>query len=111
MDNRIGINPVDIVIEADDLYGDGVNIAARIGLPSCNGAAPRSCSLPLQSYAAIYADHFESYAGQKLEVTGEQPAVSGVTVHSQVVKANGEPVKVNLGPKSTCVLRLETVTR
>jgi adenylate cyclase len=27
---RIGINVVDIIIEGDDIYGDGVNIAARI---------------------------------------------------------------------------------
>jgi phospholipid transport system substrate-binding protein len=30
--------------------------------------------------SAIYADRFDSYAGQKLEVTGEQPASSGVMV-------------------------------
>ena len=45
--------------------------------------------------SAIYADRFDSYAGQKLEVTGEQPAPSGVMVRSQIVKANGEPVKVD----------------
>jgi phospholipid transport system substrate-binding protein len=45
--------------------------------------------------SAIYADRFDSYAGQKLEVTGEQPAPSGVMVKSQIVKANGEPVKVD----------------
>jgi phospholipid transport system substrate-binding protein len=45
--------------------------------------------------SAIYADRFDSYAGQKLEVTGEQSASSGVMVHSQIVKANGEPVKVD----------------
>src|SRR5262249_39138281 len=28
--------------------------------------------------SAIYADRFDSYAGQKLEVTGEEPAASGV---------------------------------
>ena len=28
--------------------------------------------------SAIYADRFDSYGGQKLEVTGEQPASSGV---------------------------------
>ena len=38
---------------------------------------------------------FDSYAGQKLEVTGEQPAPSGVMVRSQIIKANGEPVKVD----------------
>ena len=45
--------------------------------------------------SAIYADRFDSYAGQKLEVTGEQPAPSGVIVQSQIVKANGEPVEVD----------------
>ncbi len=45
--------------------------------------------------AAIYADRFDSYSGQKLQVTGEQPATSGVIVRSQIVKANGEPVKVD----------------
>ena len=45
--------------------------------------------------SAIYADRFDSYAGQKLEVTSEQPAPSGVMVKSQIIKANGEPVKVD----------------
>jgi len=45
--------------------------------------------------SAIYADRFDSYAGQKLQVTDEQPATAGVMVHSQIVKANGEPVKVD----------------
>jgi hypothetical protein len=40
--------------------------------------------------AAIYADRFDSYAGQKLQVTGEQPVVAGIMVRSQIVKANGE---------------------
>jgi phospholipid transport system substrate-binding protein len=43
----------------------------------------------------IYADRFDSYDGQKLAVTGEQPAPSGVMVRSQMIKANGEPVKVD----------------
>jgi phospholipid transport system substrate-binding protein len=45
--------------------------------------------------SAIYADRFDSYDGQKLEVIGEQPAPSGVMVRSQIIKANGEPVKVD----------------
>ena len=45
--------------------------------------------------SAIYADRFDSYAGQKLEVTGEQSAPSGLMVKSQIIKANGEPVKVD----------------
>jgi len=45
--------------------------------------------------SAIYADRFDSYAGQKLQVTGEQPNAVGVMVRSQIVKANGELVKVD----------------
>jgi phospholipid transport system substrate-binding protein len=45
--------------------------------------------------SAIYADRFDSYDGQKLEVTGEQPATAGVMVKSQIIKASGEPVKVD----------------
>ena len=45
--------------------------------------------------SATYADRFDSYAGQNLEVTGEQPAPSGVMVKSRIIKANGEPVKVD----------------
>src|ERR1700687_4548945 len=39
--------------------------------------------------SAIYADRFDSYAGQRLEVTGEQPSAAGVIVHSQIVRAHG----------------------
>ena len=45
--------------------------------------------------SAIYADRFDSYAGERLEVTGEQPAPSGVMVQSQIIKASGELVKVD----------------
>ena len=45
--------------------------------------------------SAIYADRFDSYAGQKLQVTGEEPAAAGVMVRSQIIKANGEPVKID----------------
>ena len=45
--------------------------------------------------SAIYAERFDSYGGQKLQVTDEQAAPAGIMVHSQIVKANGEPVKVD----------------
>jgi phospholipid transport system substrate-binding protein len=45
--------------------------------------------------SAIYADRFDGYAGQKLQVTGEQPNPGGIMVKSQIIKANGEPVKVD----------------
>jgi len=45
--------------------------------------------------SAIYADRFDSYAGEKLEVTREEPAGSGVMVRSRIINADGEPVKVD----------------
>src|SRR5467141_2508629 len=45
--------------------------------------------------SAIYADRFDSYAGQKLQVIGEQPAVAGIMVRSQIIKGNGEPIEVD----------------
>jgi len=45
--------------------------------------------------SAIYADRFDSYTGQKLEVTSEEPVPSGVMVRSRIIKADGEPVKVD----------------
>jgi phospholipid transport system substrate-binding protein len=45
--------------------------------------------------SAIYADRFDSYAGQKLQVTGEQPVAASVMVCSQIVKVNSEPVNVD----------------
>ena len=45
--------------------------------------------------SAVYADRFDRYTGEKLQVTGEQPNGAGVMVRSQIVKANGERVKVD----------------
>jgi phospholipid transport system substrate-binding protein len=45
--------------------------------------------------SAIYTDRFDSYNGQKLEVTGEQPAPFGLLVKSRIIKSNGEPVEVD----------------
>src|SRR6266699_5333531 len=35
--------------------------------------------------SAIYADRFDIYAGQQLQVMGEQPAAAGLMVRSQIV--------------------------
>jgi phospholipid transport system substrate-binding protein len=45
--------------------------------------------------SAIYADRFDSYHGQTLEVTGEQAAEFGLLVTSRIIKSNGEPVEVD----------------
>jgi phospholipid transport system substrate-binding protein len=45
--------------------------------------------------SAIYAERFDSYHGQKLEVIGQNPAPAGVIVRSRIVKADGDPVMVD----------------
>jgi phospholipid transport system substrate-binding protein len=45
--------------------------------------------------SATYAERFDSYHGQRLEVTGEEPAPAGMLVRSRIIKANGEPVEVD----------------
>jgi phospholipid transport system substrate-binding protein len=73
---------------------------ARLSVgPSWTGLTDAQRQQMTESYgryiSAIYADRFDSYSGQKLEVTGEQPAPAGVMVKSQIIKANGEAVKVD----------------
>jgi phospholipid transport system substrate-binding protein len=45
--------------------------------------------------SATYADRFDTYSGEKLQVSDEEPVAAGVVVHSRIVKANGEPVSID----------------
>lgn len=45
--------------------------------------------------AAIYAERFDSYSGERLQVTGERSSSGGPIVTSQIVKSNGEPVNIS----------------
>ena len=45
--------------------------------------------------AAVYADRFDRYSGERLQVTGVSPSAGGPIITSQIVKANGDPVNVN----------------
>ena len=45
--------------------------------------------------AAVYAERFDNYSGEKLQVTGEQPSAGGTIITSEIVKSNGEPVHIN----------------
>jgi phospholipid transport system substrate-binding protein len=44
---------------------------------------------------ATWVDRFDSYSGEKLEVTGTQPYGVGAVVHTRIVKPNGEPVAID----------------
>ncbi len=44
---------------------------------------------------ATWADRFDSYSGEKLDVTGERPYASATLVETRIVKPDGEPVAIN----------------
>ncbi|MBV8121339.1 MAG: ABC transporter substrate-binding protein [Alphaproteobacteria bacterium] len=45
--------------------------------------------------SATYADRFNSYSGQQLEVTGGEPYAGGVIVETKIIRAGQEPVTIN----------------
>jgi phospholipid transport system substrate-binding protein len=45
--------------------------------------------------AAVYASRFDAYAGEKLQVLGQQQIKHGTLIKTQIVKSNGEPVDIN----------------
>ena len=45
--------------------------------------------------AAMYAERFDSYTGERLQVTGEQSSPGGTVITSQIIKSDGQPVNVN----------------
>ena len=63
---------------------------------SLTEAQRQQVSQAFQRYvAAVYAERFDNYSGEKLQVTGEQPSAGGTIITSQIVKSNGEPVNIN----------------
>ena len=88
--------------QLDPVIRRSFDIAAMARLsvgPSWSGLTEAQRQQVTESFgryiSAIYADRFDVYAGQKLEVTREEPAASGVMVRSRIIKADGEPVKVD----------------
>ena len=60
---RIGVNLVDVVVDGDDLLGDGVNVAARL---------EQLCEPGGVLVSGTAFDHLQGRLGLPLEFTGEQ---------------------------------------
>ncbi len=45
--------------------------------------------------SATYADRFDSYSGQQLQVTGAEPYAAGVIVETRIVDPGADPVSIN----------------
>ncbi|MGH7045957.1 MAG: ABC transporter substrate-binding protein [Stellaceae bacterium] len=67
--------------------------------PGWSALTPAQQQQVAQSYgryiSAVYADRFDSYHGQRLDVTGQHQNPYGLIVTSQIIKADGEPVEVD----------------
>jgi phospholipid transport system substrate-binding protein len=67
--------------------------------PLWAGLAPEQKYRVARAYGryvtAVYADRFDGYAGERLEVLGEQKIRHGMLVKSQIIKSDGEPVTLN----------------
>lgn len=68
---RIGINLGDVMIDGDDIYGDGVNVAARLQAIADPGGIMISASVHdfVRKQLAIGFD----YAGERVAKPGEEP--------------------------------------
>jgi phospholipid transport system substrate-binding protein len=63
---------------------------------SLNEAQRQQVTQAFERYvAATYAERFDSYSGERLQVTGERASPGGTIITSQIVKSNGEPVNIN----------------
>jgi phospholipid transport system substrate-binding protein len=45
--------------------------------------------------SATYADRFDSYSGEQLQITGDQPSTGGVIVETKIVKSGTDPVTIS----------------
>jgi len=45
--------------------------------------------------SATYADRFDSYSGEQLEITGNEPSAVGVVVETKIVKSGDDPVTIS----------------
>jgi phospholipid transport system substrate-binding protein len=77
-----------------------VPFMARLSVgPAWRSLTPEQKRRAVQAYsryiAAIYASRFDDYAGEKLEVLGQQQIKHGTLIKTHIIKANGEPVAIN----------------
>ncbi|MBP1860973.1 adenylate/guanylate cyclase domain-containing protein [Rhizobium herbae] len=102
---RIGINLGDVIVEGDDIYGDGVNIAARLQASAAAGGIVISNTVydQVRNKVAVgfdflgplqiknVADAVPSYAVRIGDATGEAPPPVTVVHHQDAAPAKFGP--------------------
>ncbi len=89
---RIGINLGDVIVEGDDIYGDGVNIAARLeGLAEPGGICVSD--IVHQSVKAKLDLTFEDMGAQQVKNVAEPVRAYSVVLGGQTATKAAEPTK------------------
>ena len=71
-------------------------LAVGASWPTLSAAQQEAVAAAFGAYiSATYADRFDSYSGQRLQIIGQQPSGSGVVVKTHIVKANGEHISID----------------
>lgn len=79
---RIGINVGDILVDDDDLYGDGVNVAARLESLAQPGGIAVSAVVVAQASGKVDAE-FENLGSHRLKNIAEPVDVFQVNLHGR----------------------------
>jgi phospholipid transport system substrate-binding protein len=77
-----------------------VPFMARLSIgPTWSRLTPEQKRRTVEAYTryigAIYASRFDAYAGEQLQVLGQQQIKHGTLIKTHIVKSNGEPVSIN----------------
>ena len=77
-----------------------VPVMARLAVgPSWATLSPAEQQQVTDAFAhyisATYADRFDSYSGEQLQIIGEQPYGAEITVKTKIIKSNGETVSLD----------------
>jgi len=112
---RIGINLGDIIVEGDDIYGDGVNIAARLESAAATGGICLSSDAFRQARGKVEAE-FEDLGDHDLKNVSEpvrvyriisDTATATATAFDSAPKASAEPIS---GKPSIAVLPFKNLS-
>ena len=80
MDFRIGVNVGDIIIDGDDIFGDGINVAARLqGMAEPGGICVSQ--MVLEHVRDKLSFGFESLGAQQLKNIARPVEVYRVAIH------------------------------
>jgi phospholipid transport system substrate-binding protein len=71
-------------------------LAVGVGWANLNPTEQQQLIAAFGHYvAATYADQFDSYSGQQLQVTGERTYGSDVMVETKIIKSNGDSTRLD----------------